>query len=159
LCGNAQALEHFYRLQPPVSFWLQTCEYEFGPPSGPYAMVGVTATHIAATHNYHVDFLKRLTSLRITSNVNSVTHCNTTPLHMACWTESLEATKFLISRGANVNARRSNGWLLLDCAFDGSHFEVAQALLKSGSEKPFTSPTWRIGSQRLACGRNRTERH
>ncbi|RDW58346.1 hypothetical protein BP5796_12276 [Coleophoma crateriformis] len=132
--GNTQILEDLRRLQPPLAFWSQSCNIIIDTPSGPIGMDS-TATHISAVQG-HVGFLKRLISLAIVNNVNNATRCNTTPLHQASWRGHLKMVKFLISNGANVNSQRSNGWLPLDCALDGSHFEVAKVLLDSGSHKP-----------------------
>ena len=67
-----------------------------------------------------------------------------TPLHRAALKNMIEAVAALISHGADVNARRDNGWTPLMQASLNGDAKVVEALLDAGADKELkaTSGRW-----------------
>ena len=67
---------------------------------------------------------------------NIQSHDTTRPLHVAAEAGSLEAVRFLLENGADVQARRSDGSNALHCAVDGIsdtiHADIVSTLIEHG---------------------------
>ena len=57
-----------------------------------------------------------------------------TPLHLAAVIGHKEIIEILIAKGADVNARKMNGWTPLDNAIKRKHPEIADLLRKHGAK-------------------------
>jgi ankyrin repeat protein len=57
-----------------------------------------------------------------------------TPLHDAAEEGQKEIVKLLITKGADVNAQKNNGWTPLDLAISDKHPETADLLRKHGGK-------------------------
>jgi ankyrin repeat protein len=56
-----------------------------------------------------------------------------TPLHRAAWSGNAQAAEFLISKGANVNAKDQRGRTPLAWAIEKGYDDVAELLRKHGA--------------------------
>lgn len=57
-----------------------------------------------------------------------------TPLHAASSEGQLEAVRYLLGLGQEVNAADKDGWTSLHCAASRGHFAVCEALLAKGAD-------------------------
>ena len=57
-----------------------------------------------------------------------------TPLHAAASEGQLEAVRFLLGLGLDVNASDKDGWTSLHCAASRGHFASCEALLAKGAD-------------------------
>ena len=57
-----------------------------------------------------------------------------TPLHFAAYRGRKEVAEFLIAEGADVNAKRNNGWVPLHHAANKGHMEVVELLIAADAD-------------------------
>ena len=57
-----------------------------------------------------------------------------TPLHLACLCGRTEVARWLIERGADINAKDGYGWTPLHCATCRKHIEIVEHLLDRGAD-------------------------
>ena len=88
--------------------------------------------HAATTNQVCVGLLKML--IQKGADVNAVTKCGKTALHLAAALGYVDVTKVLIQNGADVNAIDRNGYSPLTNAVDEYHVRCALHLLCSGAE-------------------------
>ncbi|MDR0496558.1 MAG: ankyrin repeat domain-containing protein, partial [Treponema sp.] len=65
-------------------------------------------------------------------NVNARDHAGETPLYHAAMARKVEIAKYLVSKGADVNARTSYGWTILRSVDTPFHMEIQQFLRSVG---------------------------
>jgi ankyrin repeat protein len=61
-------------------------------------------------------------------------YCKRTPLHYACRNGNAEIAKFLIGKGAKVNAKDRDGGTPLHDACEPQYIELAKFLIKKGAD-------------------------
>lgn len=67
--------------------------------------------------------------------INSADESGYTPLHWALIRQNWDLAKFLISMGANVNARGADGGSPMHCAANHENTEIIKLLIKEGAQK------------------------
>ncbi|KAJ3130467.1 hypothetical protein HK098_000032 [Nowakowskiella sp. JEL0407] len=68
------------------------------------------------------------------ANIEQTDQFNSTPLHLASRTGSLDIVVVLLSKGANINARGQNGWTPIHEALSQRRLPVAQYLCSRGAD-------------------------
>jgi len=75
-------------------------------------------------------------------NINSIQDSSgTTPLHETCRDDEIEKVKFLVEKGANVNAKNNKGKTPLDMAKKGGYQNIVQFLEKSMKQEHPSVPS------------------
>lgn len=95
---------------------------------------GMTALHYACQQKDY-EVVKAHESLQGLKEVLQAkdSDCNT-PLHLSCRNLSIRIIKYLISKGANVNARNKSKLTPLHITIQCGNIEVAEILLRKGAE-------------------------
>lgn len=68
------------------------------------------------------------------SLVNHTDSDGYTPLHRACYGGHIDCAKYLLRKGANINARTSDDWTPLHCAVRWNNIVVAEYLIRQGAD-------------------------
>lgn len=92
---------------------------------------GCTPGLVDATRKSDSAAVKSLLEGKADPNVRDETE--STPLHVAARSGSLDITQMLVASKADVNATNKSGQTPLQCAAMGGHDEVVTALLKAGA--------------------------
>jgi hypothetical protein len=111
---------------------------------------GQTALHVAAFSSENAEAAKVLTEFN--APINARTKYGNTPLHFA---DSVEMIEFLLSRGADVRLRNTDGETALHIAAYGGRPDIVRALINAGAnvnaldKKHFWSPLHLAANPRL----------
>jgi len=72
--------------------------------------------------------------MKHSKNPNEPNSYQVSPLELAIPKEYLEATKYLISKGADVTKKTKKGYKIFDLAFKTNNLKLSKLILKSGAE-------------------------
>jgi len=131
--GNKDTIEKLRYLNLPKTSWMMKARVSRTVGRSAYVFNQATILHIAALRGqYHVTAISDLVRDGLV-DVDSRTECGCTALHLAALCGHASAVPVLLDLGADVNARRHDKWLPLDCASPHGHTPVINILLESGS--------------------------
>jgi ankyrin repeat protein len=88
--------------------------------------------HIAARRDWH-ETLPLLLDRDPDVSVDILDHRGRTPLHEACYINSLKIARLLLDRGANANHADKEGWTPLHITSSRSRIEMTRLLLEKGA--------------------------
>ncbi len=104
-----------------------------GGPVNSHSHDGWTPLHLAAFFG-HGEAAKVLVANGAELNALSKNATCNTPLHAAVANRKADLVSFLLSAGADVNARTGNGWMPLHLAVHGGNKQLAELLLAQGAD-------------------------
>ncbi|XP_055944745.1 serine/threonine-protein phosphatase 6 regulatory ankyrin repeat subunit B-like [Argiope bruennichi] len=91
--------------------------------------LGVSALHLASEKG-HINLVSTLLKK---INVNNVSEMCFVPVHYAALGGHVDIVQFLITNGADINAKSSNGMMPLHLAARRGHYAVVDVLLRNGA--------------------------
>lgn len=102
---------------------------------------GQTALHIAIQKNY-IDLAQKLLEKGANINAFATDSCYgyMTPLHYAALTGNLQATKLLLTWGANRHLENKRNMTATSMAYQHGHIEVARALERGNKVQSYNWP-------------------
>ena len=84
------------------------------------------------SYNGDIKAVKLLLKLR--ADVNSLTKCNRTPLHLAVKQGRTKVVKMLLDAKANMNIQEKHGYTPLHLAIQKDYFDIAELLIEKGAD-------------------------